>query len=269
VIKKIIGGVLLMLLTPPAVAGAGYLYARYVEPSFLDVSVVRVNTGFTGGKTMRIVAFGDTHVGNGLEAAGLGRVVRRINGLKPDVILFLGDLFENYEQYGGNPEDILFELSALAGKKYAIYGNHDLGGKAKKAYGQVMAGSGFTILCNRSVLVSDKINLIGLDDMIFGKPDLSGLTLSGCFNVLAVHEPDYGLQDTGADLQISGHTHGGQVVIPFLWQQMLPSYGVEFTRGMYQKEDGGLLYVNRGIGTSMVRLRLFSPPEITAFDLSY
>ena len=266
-IKKVICWLLMIIFIPLAIVGIGFLYARFVEPSFLDVNIVRVDAGLTAGKTIRVAAFGDTHVGNGVEADRIKTVVGRINDLKPDVVLFLGDLFDNYEQYKLDPEKITYELATLTGKKYAVFGNHDLGGKAKKAYEKVMADSGFTLLCNKNAVLAQKINLIGLDDMIFGKPNMKGLLRTGYFNLLMVHEPDYGLEDTGAALQISGHTHGGQVVIPLLWQQKLPAYGVEYIKGMYKKNDGGLIYVNRGIGMSLMKLRLFSPPEITVFDL--
>ena len=251
-----------------AIIGAGlYVYARYVEPGRL--SIERVEIGDIGLESpMRLVVFSDTHLGNGFDNGKLTELVETINKQQGDVVLFLGDFFDDYSTYTG---DAMADAAALAGidapVKLAVWGNHDMGGKAYRIYPQVMEAGGFTLLENASYAVSGGVNFVGVADLIFGQPSVEGLLTDGV-NILLSHEPDFALEvDEYIPLQLSGHSHGGQVYLPFIGAPQIPQGAQAYLRGMYEKADGGRVYVNRGIGMSIVPFRFGAVPELTVVDI--
>ena len=96
-----------------------------------------------------------------------------------------------------------------------------------------------------------------------------GLRQNGETTILLVHEPDFADYAMGqqVDLVLSGHTHGGQILFPFLPPLMLPDMGTKYVHGHFRPGDGMQLYVNRGIGAVTLPFRFRCPPEITAITL--
>jgi len=154
---------------------------------------------------------------------------------------------------------------------FAVLGNHDT--ELVKNY---LTASGIRVLDNeheKIFLGKDYIYLIGVDDPWTGRDDLArameGTEKDG-LKILLAHSPD--IIDKAAkqkiDLVLVGHTHGGQVNIPFLGEliQSLLKYGQQYTKGLF-KIDSTYLYVNRGIGTSVFPIRFNCPPEITLIEL--
>ena len=88
--------------------------------------------------------------------------------------------------------------------------------------------------------------------------------------ILLAHEPDFADHAVGAqvDLILSGHTHGGQILLPFLPPLLLPEMGIKYVHGLFQLRDGMQLYVNRGIGAVNLPFRFRCPPEITVITLA-
>ena len=127
---------------------------------------------------------------------------------------------------------------------------------------------GFTLLENESVAVPELgICFAGAADVIFGQPDIEGLWAEGLYRVLLVHEPDYALEVTDVPLQLSGHSHGGQVYLPLIGAPHVPLGAQTYLRGRYDKADGGVVYVNRGIGMSILPYRFGSVPELTIVEI--
>ena len=122
------------------------------------------------------------------------------------------------------------------------------------------------------------ITIAGLDDYVLGKPNatktLTALKNNG-FNLLLVHEPDVAdsLAQYPVDLQLSGHSHGGQVSLPIFGALIKTSLGRRYIGGLYRIQEKSrklrpyFLFVNRGIGTTRVRIRIGSVPEIAVFTL--
>jgi predicted MPP superfamily phosphohydrolase len=114
-------------------------------------------------------------------------------------------------------------------------------------------------------------HLTGIDSFWSGTPDLTTFDRApaDARHVVLVHEPDSFLKikHPGIRLQISGHTHGGQVRLPLIGAVVLPKMGHHFAEGLFQR-DGRYLYVNRGIGTLVPHIRLNCRPEITVLELS-
>lgn len=277
--RSFLKGLLSFSLGSLFLAASGYTYARYFEPTMLDVKKLTMNhpkipmsfEGFT------IIQFSDTHLSEFFTLKQLETLVNKINSLSPDLILFTGDLMDEPNNYShiNDIVPVLEKLKAPFGK-YAVYGNHDHGGYGTDIYKNVIEMSGFTLLVNEVTNISkedgSKIAIAGIDDLILGKPSYEG-TLGNLnrdlFTILLAHEPDAALETKNflVDLQLSGHSHGGQIQLPFLGPLITPPYAMHYFEGMYEI-DSMKLYVNRGIGTTRLPFRFLSPPEITQFTLA-
>lgn len=246
-----------------------YVYARYIEPNRLKVELVEVASDkLTAPATVAV--FSDTHLRAGFDSGKLTRICQMINEQKPDVILFLGDLYENYSDFSDNPQVIIDRLSTLqAPVKLAVYGNHDYGGKAKNIYKEILTAAGFTIHKGETTLATEyNMNFTGLDDFIFGQPTV-GLKLDpNAYNFVFAHAPDSVLSVPQYDFYAAGHAHGGQVKLPFIKPFALPAGTDTGWGGMEKNPDGSLRYITRGIGTSILPFRFNAVPEITICKFS-
>ncbi|MDQ0860416.1 metallophosphoesterase [Bacillus sp. V2I10] len=259
-------------------AFGGYGYARYIEPRLIqttevEISSTKLPSSFSG---VKIVQFSDIHLSEEYSINQLVKIVNKINQLSPDVIFFTGDLIDKPNQYGylHQISPVLRRLKAPLGK-YAIYGNHDHGGYGTAVYETIMKDSNFKLLKNRgeriSLLDGSSVFVAGIDDMMLGRPDFDQTftdASSRLFTILLAHEPDAALEakQFSVDLQLSGHSHGGQVQLPFYGPLITPPFASVYTEGLYDV-DSMKLYVNRGLGTTRLPYRFFSVPEITVFTL--
>jgi predicted MPP superfamily phosphohydrolase len=236
----------------------------------------------------RIVQISDIHLDEFTEDFFLKEIIARINTLTPDLILITGDFCSRGplpERYSLPAARRCAELLSTlhCPQRYGILGNHDavVGPLPIRDY---MANNGIPILVNQYIPLergADRIWLAGVDDTLNGTPILelaipypilAGKGADHTPVILLAHEPDY-VQRVVAhplasriDLVLSGHTHGGQIRLPGIGPVLLPPGGEHFPHGHYAL--GNLqLYVNRGIGTVGVPLRLNCPPEITLATL--
>ena len=240
-------------------------YAWWIEPRWLQVKEHYL-TQSALEQDVTLVCFGDTHVGLDTTAEDLARWVEQINRQQPDVVVFLGDLFDDYSQYQGDPEEVVQALADIrAADKLAVVGNHDVGGGSERVYEGLMERAGFTVLRNESAECQG-IRFIGADEMLFYHPDVTGLSGQGICNTLLCHEPDFADEAEPFALMLAGHTHGGQVRLPFCPPFVRPPGGEGYTAGFYQTAKG-TLYVNRGLGMTSLPLRFGARPELTVFHL--
>jgi predicted MPP superfamily phosphohydrolase len=268
-------------LTVLGLSSGGYLYANRIEPSLLDIQELQIKhplipNSFDG---IKMIQFSDTHLGFQYNLHQFNQLVKKINSLKPDIILFTGDLMDEPNQYTeiNKLMPILKKLQAPLGK-YCIFGNHDHGGYGSDIYRNIMETTDFSVLLNDSapIKLSDGsiIYLLGIDDAMLGNPNLP-LTLKNVpknsFKILLSHAPD--LAETASlypvQWQLSGHSHGGQIKIPFLGALVTPPFGQIYPEGLYSigEHNPLSLYVNRGIGTTRLPFRFMSKPELTVFTL--
>ncbi len=223
---------------------------------------------------LRLVQLSDMHMGAFYSAGDLARAVDAANGLRADLMLVTGDLITG--RY--DPLDrCLLELKRLraASGVWGCLGNHEMHAKVQNYTTQKAAAMGMRFLRQEAELLrfgGAKLNLVGVDHQRRDRPYLehtAELVAPGGFNLLLSHNPDVFpvAAKQGFDLTISGHTHGGQINIDLLGSNInVADLVTPFTKGAYQI-DRSSLYVNSGLGTIGVPVRLGSPPEVTLITL--
>lgn len=227
-----------------------------------------------------IALLSDFHYDPQFSSHPLHACVPIVNGLQPDLIVFTGD-FVSVPVIGDEAKGalaaepcarLLREMKAPHGS-WAVLGNHDFNTDPQHVT-HALESEGIHLLENESVAIEQdgvRIWLAGVADVLSKNADLDR-TLRGVpggeATVLLAHEPDFAdvVSRFPVDLQLSGHSHGGQIRIPFLPPLYLPTMAKKYILGTYQ--IGGLpLYTSAGIGTVGVPLRLNCPPEITLLTL--
>jgi predicted MPP superfamily phosphohydrolase len=251
--KFIIAG----LLGTPGLAVAD---AKLFEPTWLKVRHLRPTGPQIG---CRCVHFSDIHHKG--DSAYLQAVVTRINSLAPDYVFFTGDLVEDKVFL---PET-LDRLSGIKAPMFGVPGNHDYGsGASFQPVKECFAATGGAWLMNqRREIAGGKINLIGIT---LDHPDhLLSAAAPGTKNILLVHYPAWVKRLNGRklDLILAGHSHGGQVRIPFYGPMFVPFDVDEYDLGLFQT-PAGPLYVNPGIGYLQdLNFRFNCRPEITVLQV--
>lgn len=252
------------------------LYATKVEPGWfeivkVDLKLPALAEEFNGFK---IVQISDIHVGEEMNEKRLEKIVNLVNKQQPDVVAITGDFVtENPESYAPILTEALQQLKPNI-KTFAVLGNHDYWSNAT-AVRKILRDSNILELNNLVYSIEKagaKLNFSGVDDVWSGKPDLDRVLQqlpNNGVTVLLVHEPDFA--DAIAplekfDLQISGHSHGGQVRFPWLGAPILPYLGKKYSLGRYQV-NRTIVYTNRGVGMVGLQLRFNCRPEITVFNL--
>lgn len=266
-----------VVLGSAALAGVGaWAYARYVEPGRIDVTALslglrRLAPDFDG---YRIVQLSDLHVDGVMTRERLAQIVSLANAQSPDLVVVTGDFVSHRIAF--NADDLIIPLCELTARdaKVAVMGNHDQLEHLTMVR-RVVAESGLNNLSNEVHTLrrgAASLHIAGVDSMYRQRARLdlvmNQLPDDGAAILLA-HEPDFA--DVSAatgrfDLQLSGHSHGGQVRLPLLFRLGLPHYGERYVIGLHLVGDM-LLYVNRGLGTTSMPIRLNCRPEITVITL--
>jgi len=252
----------------------GLLYTLHVEPDWLQVRRVTVPLsrlppqwdGFT------IAHLSDLHLGPTVDIVAIHRAVNATNALKPDLIALTGDFVYRSASHAEPCAQALTALQAPHGV-VACLGNHDRWEDAVRVE-RALTEAGIRVLINAGFPLADhSLWVAGLDDAWAGTPDLeaalAGAPLTASVILLA-HEPDYAdtvVEHGGVHLQLSGHSHGGQVRLPLIGALVLPYLGRRYPAGLYRLGEL-TLYTNRGIGTIYPPIRLNCRPEITLLTLS-
>lgn len=274
--KKFICVVLLFFLVGCLV----FVYARFIEPSLLKVKSYVVETKMPI-QNCKIVFFTDTHFGKLYDDSNLEKIVKKINSLEADIIVFGGDFLDNYAR---DRQDLDFDLlqkgfsqMKATYKKYAVWGNHDYGGGAVRIFENFMSSSGFEILKDESrKLKAYGINIVGFDDYLMGSRQANYNIESDLYNIVIAHEPIVAqfIKNSGENLILSGHTHGGQINVPFLGDTLLPEGSGGFISGFYDPSEINTktnlqMYVSSGIGLTRYPFRFLRVPEIIEIDVRH
>ncbi len=264
-------------------AGGLALYSGEIARHWVDVQHVEIRLGnlpeaFRG---FRIAHMADFHYGEYSEPTFIRSVVQRVNGLRPDLIALTGDFISSGPMVRRISVDFAHHCADLLGKlecprKFASMGNHDVL-VGRREVTDALESRGIPVLHNDAIPIEKdgaRLWLAGVADTIVNTDaDLSAAIPKGRQAaseplILMAHEPDYAdeVVGSGVDLMLSGHTHGGQVRIPFMPPMNLPPMGKKYVEGHFSL-SGLQLYVTRGIGTVGVPFRFRCPPEITLITL--
>lgn len=277
-------------------AGALGGYAFGFEPRFRLVETrYRVGTSRlraladNSGRPLRIAVLADFHACEPwMPLSRIDYIVRRTNALKPDLVVLLGDFVAGLKRFRTDIVPMQAWASALAGLDaplgtHAVLGNHDWWVDAP-AVTERLVSVGIPVLENTATLIERPEGggfwLAGLGDQLAipegngrfrGVDDLDGTMAqirdSDSPVILLAHEPDIFPQvPPRIDLTLSGHTHGGQVRLPFIGPPLVPSrYGQRYAQG-HITEGGRQLIVSAGLGCSMLPVRFGVPPEIVIIE---
>lgn len=244
------------------------IWAVVVEPYSLTVKKISIKDESLKG--LKIVFASDFHY-KPYEKFRLKRDIKKINEQKADIILLGGD-FENGHKKGQslNIETIAKELGKLQAKYgiYSVLGNHDVWQGASEAY-EALSKNGISVLKN-SNKKAGPVYIAGVEDLQTQNPDIQN-ALSGVKQpvILLTHTPDI-IKDVPdfVTLTLAGHLHGGQVRLPFHGALVAPSkYGTKYAYGFFLVK-GKKLFVSKGIGTSILPIRLFCMPEIVLIEFT-
>lgn len=244
----------------------------------LQITLKRLPRAFDG---FTIAHLSDFHYEPHFSVVPIRKAVDLVNGVRPDLTVLTGDFVTvpvfNRESFLRKSAQTAIPCAALLaqiqGPKYAIFGNHDATANPPLIV-RSLEGQAIPVLRNRSLPIergNGRIWLAGIDDLLRGAPRID-LTLAGIppdeATILLAHEPDYADQAAffSVDLQLSGHSHGGQIWIPGIGAPWLPPMSRRYPRGLYRIKDL-TLYTNLGIGTIRAPIRLNCPPEVTLITL--
>ena len=228
----------------------------------------------------RILQISDLHSKN-----FRGRLTGKIREQKPDIIVITGDLIDSYDRDIDTASKLIADILPIA-PVYFIPGNHEHNNS--RLYAELaafLADSGVTVLEGSACKLFEKdLNIIGLADPAFMDSPFSekGEAIEAMrqatetnveermFNLLLAHRPDYFdlYSQSNVDLVFCGHAHGGQVRLPFVGGLVAPGQGLfpEYTSGIHWKNDTAMV-ISRGLGNSILPLRIFNRPEIVVVTL--
>ena len=255
---------------------------HWLETTPYEVHLPGLPAEFDG---FRILQLSDIHIDEFTEPYFVHDAVERINRLAPDAVFITGDFVTHQlfpekiaEESAWQCANILAKLKCP--QRYAIFGNHDVL-VGENLVAEALKDNGITLLRNWFLPLErgkGRVWLAGLDDILEGRPDLETAIPESIRNrpnepvILLCHEPDYAdslLRHPAGQsvaLMLSGHTHGGQIRIPFLPLSHLPPLGQKYIEGWF-KLGSMQLHVNRGLGTVGVPVRFLCPPQLSLHTL--
>lgn len=250
-------------------------YGFFVEPYRMKIEHLSYDYTLSEQK-LTFVQFSDVHLRSTYDLPQLAKIVEAINEQSPDIVVFTGDLIDKAKNYAHIDQvgSYLAQINANYGK-FAVWGNHDYGGDGEKYYADILREGGFQLLCNEEKLITldnaKQIKLIGLDELILGKPDYSLLANAPTLpTVLLCHEPDAIVNVAAKNLPfltLAGHSHGGQVYLPIIGAPIHNVYAKAYSYKSYTLSPQSHLYVNTGLGTTAIPVRLGVTPSISVFQL--
>ena len=269
-----------------AVVEVGYwlnIYAWFVEPNQLVIRRVEIVSAEWSGPPITIAAISDTHVGGPhVDAARMGRIVQRINALRPELVVLLGDYVNGhthpFERTPAENQEITGGIATFAAIRarygvVGVIGNHDVWYDRTDVQ-TAMENAGVATLWNRHIVIrrsgGEPIVVAGLADFTTGEPNFADAldgAPEGANTLVISHSPDpFAEMPRGPALMLAGHGHCGQVTIPLVGRPIVPLVNDRYACGLVQ-EDGKQMYVTGGIGTSMIPVRFLNPPEIVLITL--
>lgn len=254
------------------------LYSRFISTRGLvvkeyPIKTTKLDSNYDG---LKIVQLSDIHYGSTIGLKELKSVIKKINSLNPDIVVFTGDLVENKVVLSEDEvKSIIKELNKINPKieTLAVKGNHDYD---HEYFDQILENLNWHLLDNTYEYVYNKsknpIIFVGLDDLTDGKPDYDNAfsylneNVEDLYTIILAHEPDQidKIKSYNFDLMLSGHSHLGQVRLPLIGAIYTPIGSKKYYDEHYKVDDADL-YINGGLGTSTIEFRFFNKPSINLY----
>lgn len=257
--KRLIRGLLLMLLA--------LLIYNFFQLKFFKLVRVRLETNKTG-QGIRISQISDYHNNRLINTRALAA---RLAEFDPHIIVLTGDMVDRRSQDFTRLEELLGDLAGLDKKIYMVLGNHELSQPRLDQVLEILARHGVRLL-DRELVREGDFNIMGLAYRpVQAYGDLAWPDSRGAYSILLCHDPaatNY-LDLEDVDLVLSGHTHGGQVRLPFLGAILAPGQGFfpRLDKGLYNI-SGCQVYVDSGLGTSLLPLRFLNRVQLSNISIN-
>jgi predicted MPP superfamily phosphohydrolase len=245
-----------------------FIYARFIEPKIIFVNHYKIHTGFKA----KFALISDIHLGIYNDASILERTIEKIKAQDVEAVFIAGDL--TYEPQFDDMRILFASFSSLDIPLYAVLGNHDCqrpGPNIRDELEQILTDFGVKVLTNKAI-EHKNITILGLGSHWAKEDEISLLDKYSKKDNLIVltHNPDTTLEYMPhhfPDLTLAGHTHGGQVRIPWLYHKMIPIRGdVAWNQGLYTFGEEKV-FVSSGIGEIGLPLRFLIPPSVDILEL--
>lgn len=252
-----------------------FLYSKYIEPYNLTIKEYKIENKYLPNSFdgIKIVHFSDVHLGSTVDIKYLDKIVNLINKQNPDIVVFTGDMLDKRRTLNdAEIESVKQSLSKIKSNlgNYAVSGNHDI--KQLDTYKKIM-DTNFTILDNKEKLIYYKentpISIVGLSDPSETKINYDVLEKENdYYRFVLCHEPDEykKISNYSFNVIFSGHSHGGQVRLPFIGKIYTP-IGAKTYYDDYYKLDNKEIFISNGIGTTRIDIRFNSAPSINLYRL--
>ena len=255
-----------------------FLYARFIEPNIIKTKRYKIKLNRKISAPLRVAVWADPHLGLFTGSSFLKRVIKKVNKLKPDFILILGDFVWHLPE--NKIKDKFSCLKDLPVPALAILGNHDCGARGEKDVSgeleRVLTDYGLKIIDNKIEEIKMKgqgIRIIGLSDIETRQPDynlIKNISENG-INIVLTHNPDavYEFPSYDVDLVVCGHTHGGQVrIYPFYKYayRYIARLKYDFDKGR-RDFKGTKVFITTGVGLGGLPFRFSMPPVIDVLEI--
>ncbi|MBU0964940.1 MAG: metallophosphoesterase [Proteobacteria bacterium] len=242
----------------------GYVAAKNIRVVTVPITTDKLPAGT---ESLRVVQVSDLHLGLLNRSAFLAPVITRLKELKPDLLVATGDVVDAQINHLDGLSAMWQEIEPPLGK-FAIIGNHEVYAGLKQSL-DFLKGCGFVVLRNTGLNVGGVVRIVGIDDEQIWDHTVQETAIlqaqqSDLFTIFLKHRPTVSKDDVQLfDLQLSGHTHRGQI-FPF---NFITGLKYPLQDGLHRLSPVSRLYTSRGTGTWGPPIRVLSPPEITVFDI--
>ena len=253
-------------------------YSRYIATTGLVTKEITINnqnieSDFDG---LKIVHFSDLHYKRIITKKRINKIIDEINLINPDIIVFTGDLIDDDSNITDDDitylKKILESLNSKYGK-YAVLGNHDYSIDINKIR-EIYKDANFNLLENNYDIIYSKNNqklyIGGMSTGEFNDSTINKLLIDDdMYKILLLHEPDFidDIESLNPDLALAGHSHNGQVNIPYIKKIFLPVNAKKYY-DEYYKVNNTEFYISNGIGVSRYNFRLFNTPSINFYRIN-
>ena len=252
------------------------LYSRFIGVKGLNTNEILVNANVgTSYDGLKVVHFSDLHYKKVITEKRVKELVKEINKIEADIVIFTGDLIDNdYELSNSDINFLIEELSSIKSKygSYAVLGDNDYSNI--EVVNNIYIQSNFNLLNNSSSVIynenNDRIYIGGMESYIKDKANINLLDeyQDISYKIILVHEGDYiddileVIPDT--NMILAGHSLNGSVNVPFIKNIILPNGSKKYYKPYYKVNDTDI-YISNGIGVDRVNFRLFNTPSINFY----